>query len=332
MVRCLPRGGAEQSHLHISQHLEHQEHFACGVPRGEEAQDPRGRSEENQALLQDHSSDRATSIPPREPQRPLDQTSGVPACTLYTLYTLCTMLRDRGTLSLVQQRREEDEEEGRTESAATTSAQPAMERGGTKGTGTTAAQPAMERKGTKDRGTGTTAAQPAMERKGTKDRGTGTTAAQPAMERKGTKGTGTTAAQPAMEREGTKDRGTGTTAAQPAMKRKGIQRAASASTQTVTHPGQPKAAAAAPVQKKKSKSKSMQTETAEEVAGPSHPAEEPVVITVSVSLLQRELSPQSHECTLAGDSTRDRQLAPLSWHVLNAQGIRRAQGTLSPGQ
>nr|XP_054484060.1 uncharacterized protein LOC129117432 [Agelaius phoeniceus] len=163
------------------------------------------------------------------------------ACTLYTLYSLHTMLRDRETPRVVQQRPEEDEEEeGRTESAATTSAQPAMER-------------------------------------------------------------------------------------------RGAQRAASASTQTVTQPGQPKPAAAAPVQKKESQSKCIQTETVEEVAGAPHPAEEPELIPVSLSL-DGLRGPQTNEATLASDSTRDRQLGSLSWDVAMNQGIRRSQGTLRPWQ
>lgn len=124
-----------------------------------------------------------------------------------------------------------------------------------------------------------------------------------------------------------------TTSAQPAMERRGAQRAASASTQTVTHPGQPKPAAAAPVQKKKSQSKCIQTETDEEVAGAPHPAEEPepVVITVSLSLGGLR-GPQTNEAILASDSTRDRQLGSLSWDVVMNQGIRRSQGTLRPWQ
>ncbi|RMB96219.1 hypothetical protein DUI87_27281 [Hirundo rustica rustica] len=74
---------------------------------------------------------------------------------------------------------------------------------------------------------------------------------------------------------------------------------------TVTEAEQPKPVAVAPVQKKKSKSKSVRTGTDEDVAGPSHPAEEtePEIITRSLSLgelrdLRREFTRQTNESIL----------------------------------
>ncbi|XP_053791333.1 uncharacterized protein LOC128784080 [Vidua chalybeata] len=230
-------------------------------------------------------------------------------CLLSVACSLYTTLSHRAVLRVLRRRLEEEE---RTEPAGTTSAQPAPEGRGTQSTatGTTSAQPAPEGKGAKSRETGTTSAQPAPEGKGTQSRETGTTSAQPAPEGRGT------------------------------------QRAVSASTQTVTEPGQPEPAAAAPVQKKKSKSKSMHTVTDEELAGPSHPAEEPEpgVITLSVSPdLWRELAPQSNESILAWllrlwdarasdtpvDRSEARQLGSLCWDVVYAQGTRRTQEPLS---
>ncbi|RMC17805.1 hypothetical protein DUI87_05472 [Hirundo rustica rustica] len=83
------------------------------------------------------------------------------------------------------------------------------------------------------------------------------------------------------------------------------QSAISISTQTVTEAEQPKPVAVAPVQKKKSKSKSVRIMTDEDVAGPSHPAEEtePEIITRSLSLgelrdLRREFTRQTNESIL----------------------------------
>ncbi|RMC09838.1 hypothetical protein DUI87_13625 [Hirundo rustica rustica] len=126
--------------------------------------------------------------------------------------------------------------------------------------------------------------------------------------------------------------------------------AISISTQTVTEAEQPKPVAVAPVQKKKLKSKSVRIVTDEDVAGPSHPAEEtePEIITHSLSLgelrdLRREFTCQTNESILtwllciwdaaANDTILDgseaRQLGSLSWDVVIDQGIGRTQQTLS---
>ncbi|RMC10290.1 hypothetical protein DUI87_13092 [Hirundo rustica rustica] len=124
----------------------------------------------------------------------------------------------------------------------------------------------------------------------------------------------------------------------------------SISTQTVTEAEQPKPVAVAPVQKKKSKSKSVHIVTDEDVAGPSHSAEEtePEIITCSLSLgelrdLRREFTRQTNESILtwllriwdaaANDTILDgseaRQLGSLSRDVVIDQGIGRTQQTLS---
>ncbi|RMC16224.1 hypothetical protein DUI87_08439 [Hirundo rustica rustica] len=118
----------------------------------------------------------------------------------------------------------------------------------------------------------------------------------------------------------------------------------------VTEAEQPKPVAVAPVQKKKSKSKSVCIVTDEDVAGPSHPAEEtePEIITCSLSLgelhdLRREFTRQTNESILtwllpiwdaaANDTILDgseaRKLGSLSWDVVIDQGIGRTQQTLS---
>ncbi|RMC12162.1 hypothetical protein DUI87_11298 [Hirundo rustica rustica] len=133
-------------------------------------------------------------------------------------------------------------------------------------------------------------------------------------------------------------------------RRKETKAAISISLQTVTKAEQPKPVAVAPVQKKKSKSKSVCIMTDEDVAGPSHPAEEtePEMITCSLSLvelrdLRREFTRQTNESILiwlfrmwdaaANDTILDgseaRQLGSLSRDVVIDQGIRRTQETLS---
>ncbi|RMC18259.1 hypothetical protein DUI87_04141 [Hirundo rustica rustica] len=127
--------------------------------------------------------------------------------------------------------------------------------------------------------------------------------------------------------------------------------AISISTQTVTEAEQPKPVAVAPVQKKKSKSKSVRIMTDEDVAGPSHPAEEtePEIITHSLSLgelrdLRREFTRQTNESILtwllriwdaaANDTILDgseaRQLGSLSRDVVIDQGIGRTQQNSQP--
>ncbi|RMC05848.1 hypothetical protein DUI87_17391 [Hirundo rustica rustica] len=104
------------------------------------------------------------------------------------------------------------------------------------------------------------------------------------------------------------------------------------------------------IRKKKSKSKSVRIMTDEDVAGPSHPAEEtePEIITRSLSLgelrdLRREFTRQTNESILtwllriwdaaANDTILDgseaRQLGSLSRDVVIDQGIGRTQQTLS---
>ncbi|XP_064267263.1 protein let-653-like [Passer domesticus] len=160
------------------------------------------------------------------------------ACTLCTLYSLCTMLRDREVLRVVQ-RGLEEEEEGRTEPVSTTTARPGMERRGTQNTATstTTARPGMERRGTHSTATSTTTARPGMERRGTHSTATSTTTAQPGMERRGTHSTATstTTAQPGMERRGTHSTATSTTTAQPGMERRGTH--STAMSTTTARPG-----------------------------------------------------------------------------------------------
>ncbi|RMC19113.1 hypothetical protein DUI87_03717 [Hirundo rustica rustica] len=143
---------------------------------------------------------------------------------------------------------------------------------------------------------------------------------------------------------------TGTASTQAITQEKGTKGAISISTQTVTEAEQPKPVAVAPVQKKKSKNKSVRIVTDEDVAGPSHPAEEtePEIITRSLSLgelrdLQREFTDQTNESILtwllriwdaaANDTILDgseaRQLGSLSRDVVIDQGIGRTQQTLS---
>ncbi|RMC19297.1 hypothetical protein DUI87_03904 [Hirundo rustica rustica] len=137
---------------------------------------------------------------------------------------------------------------------------------------------------------------------------------------------------------------------QAVTKEKETKAAISISTQTVTEAEQPRPVAVASVQKKKSKSKSVRIVTDEDVAGPSHPAEEtePEIITHSLSLgelrdLRREFTRQTNESILtwllriwdaaANDTILDgseaRQLGSLSRDVVIDQGIGRTQQTLS---
>ncbi|RMC19390.1 hypothetical protein DUI87_04000 [Hirundo rustica rustica] len=98
---------------------------------------------------------------------------------------------------------------------------------------------------------------------------------------------------------------TGTACTQTVIEGKETKAAISISTQTVTEAEQPKPVAVAPVQKKKSNSKSVHIVTDEDVAGPSHPAEEtePEIITRSLSRgelrdLRREFTRQTNESIL----------------------------------
>ncbi|RMC20286.1 hypothetical protein DUI87_01133 [Hirundo rustica rustica] len=171
-------------------------------------------------------------------------------------------------------------------------------------------------------------------------------------EEKGTKNKATVSAstQTITEEKGTKNKATLSVSTQAVTEEKETKSAISISTQTVTEAEQAKPVAVAPVQKKKSKSKSVRIMTDEDVAGPSHPAEEtePEIITRSLSLgelrdLRREFTRQTNESILtwllriwdaaANDTILDgseaRQLGSLSRDVVIDQGIGRTQQTLS---
>ncbi|RMC19171.1 hypothetical protein DUI87_03775 [Hirundo rustica rustica] len=156
--------------------------------------------------------------------------------------------------------------------------------------------------------------------------------------------------QTVTEGKGAKRKATMSVSTQAVTEEKETKGAISISTQTVTEAEQPKPVAVASVQKKKSKSKSVRIVTDEDVAGPSHPAEEtePEIITRSLSLgelsdLRREFTRQTNESILtwllciwdaaANDTILDgseaRQLGSLSWDVVIDQGIGRTQQTLS---
>ncbi|RMC18574.1 hypothetical protein DUI87_04466 [Hirundo rustica rustica] len=155
---------------------------------------------------------------------------------------------------------------------------------------------------------------------------------------------------PSQRRKEPKNKATVSVSTQAVTEEKETKGAISISTQTVTEAEQPKPVAVAPVQKKKSKSKSVRIMTDEDVAGPSHPAEEtePEIITRSLSLgelrdLRREFTHQTNESILtwllriwdaaANDTILDgseaRQLGSLSRDVVIDQGIGRTQQTLS---
>ncbi|RMB97202.1 hypothetical protein DUI87_26304 [Hirundo rustica rustica] len=175
---------------------------------------------------------------------------------------------------------------------------------------------------------------------------------QTVTEEKRTKNKATVSAstQTITEEKGTKNKATVSVSTQAVTEEKETKGAISISTQTVTEAEQPKPVAVAPVQKKKSKSKSVRIMTDEDVAGPSHSAEEtePEIITRSLSLgelrdLRREFTRQTNESILtwllriwdaaANDTILDgseaRQLGSLSRDVVIDQGIGRTQQTLS---
>ncbi|RMC18086.1 hypothetical protein DUI87_04965 [Hirundo rustica rustica] len=163
--------------------------------------------------------------------------------------------------------------------------------------------------------------------------------------------TRTASMQTVTEEKGTKNKATVSVSTQAVTEEKETKGAMSISTQTVTEAEpKPKPVAVAPVQKKKSKSKSVRIMTDEDVAGPSHPAEEtePEIITRSLSLgelrdLRREFTHQTNESILtwllliwdaaANDTILDRsearQLGSLSRDMVIDQGIGRTQQTLS---
>ncbi|RMC22285.1 hypothetical protein DUI87_00597 [Hirundo rustica rustica] len=162
--------------------------------------------------------------------------------------------------------------------------------------------------------------------------------------------TRTASMQTVTEEKRTKNKATVSVSIQAVTEEKETKGTISISTQTVTEAEQPKPVAVAPVQKKKSKSKSVCIMTDEDVAGPSHSAEEtePEIITRSLSLgelrdLWREFTRQTNESILtwllriwdaaANDTILDgseaRQLGSLSRDVVIDQGIGRTQQTLS---
>ncbi|RMC05611.1 hypothetical protein DUI87_17696 [Hirundo rustica rustica] len=157
-------------------------------------------------------------------------------------------------------------------------------------------------------------------------------------------------AQTVTEEKGTKNKATVSVSTQAVTEEKETKAAISISTQIITEAEQPKSVTVAPVQKKKSKSKSVHTVSDEDVAGPSHPAEEtePEIITRSLSLgelhdLRREFTRQTNESILTWllhiwdaadndtilDGSEARQLGLLSRDVVIDQGIGRTQQTLS---
>ncbi|RMC22679.1 hypothetical protein DUI87_00321 [Hirundo rustica rustica] len=169
---------------------------------------------------------------------------------------------------------------------------------------------------------------------------------QTVTEEKRTKNKATVSAstQTITEEKGTKNKATVSASTQTITEEKGTKNKAtvSVSTQAVTEEKETK--------KEKSKSKSVRIMTDEDVAGPSHPAEEtePEIITRSLSLgelrdLRREFTRQTNESILtwllriwdaaANDTILDgseaRQLGSLSRDVVIDQGIGRTQQTLS---
>ncbi|RMB97670.1 hypothetical protein DUI87_25821 [Hirundo rustica rustica] len=194
--------------------------------------------------------------------------------------------------------------------------------------------------------------QTVTEEKRTKNKATVSASTQTITEEKGTKNKATVSAstQTITEEKGTKNKATVSVSTQAVTEEKETKGAISISTQTVTEAEQPKPVAVAPVQKKKSKSKSVRIMTDEDVAGPSHSAEEtePEIITRSLSLgelrdLRREFTRQTNESILTWllriwtlqpmtpfwMEVRPGKLGSLSRDVVIDQGIGRTQQTLS---
>ncbi|RMB92880.1 hypothetical protein DUI87_30774 [Hirundo rustica rustica] len=161
-----------------------------------------------------------------------------------------------------------------------------------------------------------------------------------------TEETGTASMQTVIEDKGTKNKATVSVSTQAVTEEKETKGAISISTQTVTEAEQPKPVAVAPVQKKKSKSKSVRIVTDEDVAGPSHPAEETEleIITHSLSLgelcdLWREFTCQTNESILtwlihiwdtAANDTILMEVRPGNWdHCLEMWSLTRGSGELN---
>ncbi|RMC18102.1 hypothetical protein DUI87_04981 [Hirundo rustica rustica] len=202
------------------------------------------------------------------------------------------------------------------------------------------------------RGTGTASKQTVIEEKRTKTKATVSASTQTITEEKGTKNKATVSASTSDHHrgKGNQKQSTVSMSTQAVTEEKETKGAISISTQTVTEAEQPKPVAVAPVQKKKSKSKSVCIVTDEDVAGPSHPAEETEleIITRSLSLgelrdLRREFTCQTNRSILTSllhiwdaaandtilDGSEARQLGSLSRDVVIDQGIGRTRETLS---
>ncbi|RMC04492.1 hypothetical protein DUI87_18937 [Hirundo rustica rustica] len=241
---------------------------------------------------------------------------------------MLTMFRNQTLHGVVQRLLEEEGKRNKCKTTASVSTQTVVEE-----TGTASMQTVTEEKRTKNKATVSASTQTITEEKGTK-----------------TKQQFSASTQTITEKKGTKNKATVSVSTQAVTEEKETKGAISISTQTVTEAEQPKPVAVAPVQKKKSKSKSVRIMTDEDVAGPSHSAEEtePEIITRSLSLgelrdLRREFTRQTNESILtwllriwdaaANDTILDgseaRQLGSLSRDVVIDQGIGRTQQTLS---
>ncbi|RMC15749.1 hypothetical protein DUI87_07953 [Hirundo rustica rustica] len=194
--------------------------------------------------------------------------------------------------------------------------------------------------------------QTVTEEKRTKNKATVSASTQTITEEKGTKNKATVSAstQTITEEKGTKTKQQCQCLHKLSQRRKKPKVPSASPHKLSPKQKQAKPVAVAPVQKKKSKSKSVRIMTDEDVAGPSHPAEEtePEIITRSLSLgelrdLRREFTRQTNESILtwllriwdaaANDTILDgseaRQLGSLSRDVVIDQGIGRTQQTLS---
>ncbi|RMB92576.1 hypothetical protein DUI87_30885 [Hirundo rustica rustica] len=249
---------------------------------------------------------------------------------LCLLCTACTMFRNQTLHGVVQRLLEEEGKRNKCKTTASVSTQTVIEE-----TGTASMQTVTEEKRTKNKATVSASTQTITEEKGTKN-----------------KATVSASTQTITEEKGTKNKTTVSVSTQAVTEEKETKSAISISTQTVTEAEQAKPVAVAPVQKKKSKSKSVRIMTDEDVAGPSHPAEEtePEIITRSLSLgelrdLRREFTRQTNESILtwllriwdaaANDTILDgseaRQLGSLSRDVVIDQGIGRTQQLSASG-
>ncbi|XP_063276964.1 uncharacterized protein LOC134563090 [Prinia subflava] len=235
---------------------------------------------------------------------------------LCLLCTACNTLRNKALHGVVQRLLEEEEKRSKATASMCTQAVTKEKRTKSKATASVSTQTVTEEEGTKSKATVSVSTQTVTEEEGTKCKATVSVSTQDVTEEEGTKG------------------------------------AISISTQTVTELEQPKPVAVAPVQKKKTKRISVRIVTDEDVAGPSHPAEEtePEIITRSLSLgelhdLQSEFTCQTNKSILtwllhiwdaaANDTLLDgseaKQLGSLSRDVVIDQGIGGTQGNSASG-